>query len=85
MTHKHTPAPWSAKWVMRDSSSGQYRVSHRPFLNSRAESVANSKLISAAPDLLEALEAMLEDFDGWSDEFILSIEKARAAIEKATQ
>ncbi len=49
---------------------------------------ANARLIAAAPDLLEALQAMLSEFNEQmagivNDEFAV-IAKARAAIAKAT-
>jgi hypothetical protein len=44
-----------------------------------AETQANARLIAAAPDLLEALRAMLEDDDHGE-----ACSKARAAIAKAT-
>jgi hypothetical protein len=53
----------------------------------RAEAVANAHLISAAPELLEALIALrraeLEDMDSDKDIFALR-EQAEAAIRKAT-
>ena len=53
------------------------------------ESAANCRLIAAAPDLLEALQAMLNaesnySYAGLSDSEIAAIDKARAAIAKAT-
>ena len=53
----------------------------------RAEIEANARLIAAAPELLEALESITRRFDiiqdlGKGD--LLALEKARAAIEKAT-
>lgn len=50
------------------------------------EILANQRLISAAPDLLEALEELLLAETGNSvavDKILASIPKARAAIEKA--
>ena len=47
---------------------------------------ANARLISAAPDLLDALQAIAAqgDFAGWHPRFAKAIALARAAIAKAT-
>ena len=46
----------------------------------------NARLIAAAPDLLEALKSFagVENFAGWHPKYESAIEKARAAIAKAT-
>lgn len=49
------------------------------------EALANAQLISAAPDLLEALQLMVADFDGCYADGEPAIIKARAALVKATQ
>jgi hypothetical protein len=95
MSTKHTPGPWGHK--TRESSWGtiddgicgpdgeQVRV-HGMTLSSSEEAKANARLISAAPDLLEALKVVfvigdrcVSDIYGY--EFKM---KARAAIAKAT-
>ena len=46
----------------------------------------NAKLISAAPDLLEACESLLKNMKTSSDSvWTAAVDKARAAIKKATQ
>ena len=61
---KHTPAPWKlhnatnivgcgAGYDLIDQTEGEDIV-HRTFI----ECIANARLIAAAPDLLEALEAL---------------------------
>lgn len=107
---KHTPGPWKAKtleeWV---EGKGGLVVIDAPgkwlslanahiHRDSREEGEANARLIAAAPDLLEALEAMdalvesLWDSVPWGDTFNLDIRalnevpgKARAAIAKARE
>lgn len=63
--------------VLFDPSDGEYEVALDP-------KSANARLIAAAPDLLEALEGMIEGFDvddRYASEAVL---KARAALKKAT-
>ena len=86
MTAKHTPAPWDARWMMHNGECSQYLVTHK---NLYEECDANAKLIAAAPDLLEALqfiENYTKDYpvESCGDEFKAWVEKARAAIAKAT-
>ncbi len=84
---KHTPGPWTK------DEYGQLRDANRKFIDVYAvglcmcstpndQAIANARLISAAPDMLEALEALQ---DGWSKDAITagSWAKAHAAIAKA--
>ena len=94
---KHTPGPWTQGW----SKSGIDCV----WLDGKTEpeigmgdddewidcgTEANARLIAAAPDLLNALEAVLNEFakDGHGGEFEDGehpyVDAARAAIAKAT-
>lgn len=59
-----------------------YQGDRRPLVE-----LANAKLISAAPDLLAALQAFekVDDFSGWHPNYSDAIEAARAAIVKATK
>lgn len=88
----HTPGPWAIKKhessfkpgvFIEDGVCGpdgeQIRV-YGMTLTSSEEAKANARLIAAAPDLLEALEAAVRDSKNpgqWIDE-------ARSAIAKAT-
>lgn len=74
---QHTPGPWRL-------SRGSYITSEDP-LNVVAESVAarDLSLISAAPELLAALQALLEAIGGEESTDIFCAD-ARAAIAKAT-
>jgi hypothetical protein len=103
MTQKHTPGPW--EWAkQRAPNGGAYwdiiepsRQAHDriamcgPWTASRCgvEAAANARLVSAAPDLLAALESAVEwmgQYDNpymceWTAEILAA---SRAAISKAT-
>lgn len=88
MTTKHTPGPW--KWQGRFSRNLAKCLSGggRPLLRCIDVSDADANLIEAAPDLLEALSAMLEQFNyntitGIVHDESAAIAKAIAAIAKA--
>ena len=90
----HTPGPWTqadrvivtthethgyATWLANCAVGGL----------SEAEQLANAQLMRAAPELLEALQAMLEQFNystvaGLFHDESMAIMKAREAIAKAT-
>jgi hypothetical protein len=90
MTHKHTPGPWACTYT--SNYAHDYRLTQpngQPLpvnaeANNRSEQRANARLIAAAPDILKALEDVLMVF---SEEYSDSptLERARAAIAKATQ
>jgi len=102
MNTKHTPGPWSyrkaGKHFYIDAHSPDYgnRVTEVRFASNADTgwtSEANAKLIAAAPELLEALQAMLlvgehtDLMQGMTVEslFLKRFEQARAAIERATK
>ncbi len=89
---KHTPGPWFAKregfstvyvearigggWVQEVAACG-------PTEAGQEQQEANARLIAAAPELLEALQSVLNsclDSQGLADAY----KQARAAIAKAT-
>lgn len=104
---KHTPGPWYAFWnenfwqintssdefqnmAVGDvcESSEIYDKNHKPHDHSEA----NAKLIAAAPDLLEALEGLLDRYTSlvscgdcgyWNAEVEEEVIASRAAIAKA--
>ena len=97
---KHTPGPWKVVYseddmpwgVVRCESAGAYRhmrVRCEGF--GMGEAAANTRLVSAAPELLEALEQLVEqladgDFDGFPFYYYIGKEgfdMAIAAIKKA--
>lgn len=95
MSAAHTPGPWVVEDLPADPyivyaggihGNGERRqvcVTANGFFGCD-ESIANARLISAAPELLEALRLCLHAvcLAGWEGD--LSAEKARAAIAKAT-
>ena len=89
MTSTHTTGPWTLRraqfsfgWVVLGKGK---RVAMLSELDEEtSENTANAVLISAAPDLLEALEAVLAW--GTDENYVRASEsaaKARAAISKA--
>lgn len=87
---KHTPGPW---WV---DDNGCVAAGHGDTYETIAimhdwqgdsEREANARLIAAAPELLEALRAVLDEIDEneCGQSLSVRIGKARAAIAKATQ
>lgn len=98
MTTKHTPGPWATEGNGRYYAS--VRAPSRMVADMRiiggavdAENTANARLIAAAPDLLEALETMVDLQGKAASGFPLSENElrewavanytARAAIAKA--
>ena len=85
---KHTLAPWKVIEAHRgyiiEATDYAYDVAVVRTAGNH-DNEANAQLIAAAPDLLEALKALLEAVDDVSDDFgwPLATDKARAAIDKA--
>jgi len=94
MDAKHTPGPWKAEgfgiWscvngenrrvacTEYDKGEGAYKV------RTEAEAVANARLIAAAPELVKALENLVEDCCKPQHlQEISVLEAARAALRKA--
>jgi hypothetical protein len=90
MKQTHTPAPWgitpadySGEPIRvtkhEDHPQGDLTICHcNPHLDTESE--ANARLIASAPDLLHALEYMLDRSECESDRKV-----ARAAISKAKE
>lgn len=99
---KHTPGPWIARTdtypIMVESKTethpvwneiGEKEGDAQAFVCNTGSNTANARLIAAAPELLEALQAMLDaepgyEYGGLSAEELAAHEKAQAAIAKAT-
>ena len=71
MSEKYTPGPWNAnftrfsRWVVGFHITDPKHGSLRPICEMGAmnpdEIAANARLIAAAPELLEALQALMDD------------------------
>jgi len=87
---KHTQGPWVPACTCNSAThrhpaiiSDQGQVAIATFQGSEPATNANARLIAAAPELMEALKAMLEVWEhGGVDDY--PIAQARAAIYKAT-
>lgn len=109
MSTKHTPGPWIAIHSIPEEGSECFWLRAQPggticrgfsqeigTINGpqSGEQEANARLIAAAPELLEACQAMVEWDDREKDHAVdfsarialceVAFEKARAAIVKAT-
>jgi hypothetical protein len=82
----HTPGPWSV--FKAATENGEFSINATgPYIAETiggiAEEEANANLIAAAPDLLEALQSVVNAWEepdlGWE-----AAEKVHAAIAKAT-
>lgn len=93
---KHTPAPWNTgETIIVHANTLENLGASLGFINTsdearKAIAKANSHLIAAAPELLEALKAMLGawnmvcDANGWDRDHIRQQVDAVKAIAKAT-
>ena len=89
MTVKHTPGPWK---IGTPPPNGEQTIGTQSGLmvavavtavNFKQQTIANARLIAAAPDLLDALQSIIEDIDSdFGTDY--DYNKARAAIAKAT-
>ena len=77
----HTPGPWFFDIDIR--TEGGEIVASGDWDGGVNASLANQRLIAAAPDLLEALQGIMRDLVRGPDPFG-TMAKARAAIAKAT-
>jgi hypothetical protein len=88
MSTQHTPGPWS---VVEDRVPSSLEI----FADKSAicecwrradvaTEMANARLIAAAPELLDALNAMIDEFEGCYADADPTLINAKAAIAKAT-
>jgi len=86
---EHTPGPWIE--VGRYIETDRHIICEMFSAASREERDANQRLIAAAPELLEALKALMHEVDesgnGYAKDFgwPVAVGKARAAIAKAEE
>lgn len=96
--HKRTPGPWRADNGQRvggfavvhngePNPIGLARIVRKSEYTSgisAATAKANAMLMAAAPDLLEALEALTANYSDVEPGGSVNVDRARAAIAKAT-
>ena len=84
MNAKHTPGPWSTDGrVLRNAAGNSIASSGNNRVVTGDELYASMTLAAAAPDLLAALESLLDDADVCEVAGDDAIRQARAAIAKA--
>jgi hypothetical protein len=78
----HTPGLWKCNLVSLKiwANDGNTEISRTSSDVSISEEEANARLISSAPDMLEALQAIC---DAFGDQDSLFIDQCKAAISKA--
>lgn len=84
--NKHTPGPWEIANGPRVYASGKSgpllaTISYLP--KATGQEMANTRLVAAAPDLLQACQSLCGVFEG-IDDVPRYVIKARAAIARAT-
>lgn len=75
----HTPGPW--RFVSGNQIRSAVHQIARVWMMRNGEGAANGRLIAAAPELLEALQALHKAGGIWPD----LLPKVEAAIRKATE
>ena len=91
----HTPGPWFVDGlIVTARQKGSIGFAYGPAMPENSAvgraSLANARLIAAAPELLAALQSLLSDWDavcgshGWDKNHLCGPVDARAAIAKAT-
>jgi glycine/D-amino acid oxidase-like deaminating enzyme len=87
---KHTPGPWTLEYdysLVMPAKDGNHIVTAGPIgpdESSREEKRANARLIAAAPELLQALQDML-DMTRFQYKEMATYKYAQEIINKATQ
>lgn len=76
----HSLAPWSIRFDRIEDATGKQVAQITPRLTGEQ----NHKLIAAAPELLEALKSLVDDFERIIGRPIETEHEAKAAIAKAT-
>ena len=92
MEAKHTPGPWNIVESNKIDEEAHIQTDLksicRMWIQMDSQDMANARLIAAAPELLEALTAMVAIWEGPRElaalRFAKSVIDARAAIAKAT-
>lgn len=84
---KHTPGPWKCEEHVIVDEDGQQVASVLPFYDEKeAESLADARLIAAAPELLAACKTLADyvaNLEGGNGRDYGIVKVARAAIARA--
>ena len=82
MKTDHTPGPWKCDLVSLKiwANDGNTEISRTSSDVSISEEEANARVISSAPDMLDALQAIV---DAFGDQDSLLIDQCKAALAKA--
>lgn len=85
MTTKHTPGEWYIDADGNVSADDKtVALVYRHNLHAVAgEDDANARLLAAAPEMLEALEALIERARQWPETFAAEVQQAEKAVRKA--
>ena len=87
----HTKGPWIYSYTAKENATirDTHEGNNIATVKNRADGPRNAKLISAAPELLEALQNLLEAIEASSNtkhgDFVYERTVAHKAIEKATK
>ena len=76
----HTKGPWKVRWKTAFCNRAAIEPAIGEVYGAGDELIANAQLIAAAPELLEALEVIIEDLEEGAKP---RMKLARAAIAKA--
>jgi hypothetical protein len=79
LMNKHTPGPWVKEGAFVAAATG--KTICKTIGKCESTQSANARLIAAAPDLLDAVQAMV---DAFGDQDSLLIDQCKAALAKAT-
>ena len=93
MKTKHTPRPWNTKiskfsHPIYDSNAKLIATCWKggePHMAKASEAEANAKLIAAAPELLEALEKLMDVYKDKGQLLAFGVSIAKRAIQLATE
>jgi len=85
---KHTPGPWSqysdTLFYTINGSDNESVAEVRTMYRTKLEAMANARLIAAAPELLEALNAVIATAESVDLDRVKALALAKSVIAKVT-